>query len=70
MLQASAADITQMISSIGNVDNITISKKITAEQLLVSAKSGANNTQKAVKDVNSQLENIQKMALVISNIAS
>lgn len=73
MLQTSTAAITEMISSIDNVDSITKSKKKSAEDLLKSAKTGAMDiadTQNAVKDVSNQLSNIQEMAVVISNIAS
>ncbi|MGL1893168.1 MAG: methyl-accepting chemotaxis protein [Spirochaetaceae bacterium] len=73
MLETSTAAITQMISSITNVDNITISKKQSATRLLESAVSGSkviDQTQQAVKEVNKQLANIQEIAIVISNIAA
>lgn len=73
MLETSTAAITEMISSIESVDAITVSKKQSAAQLLQSAKSGSqdmNDTQNAVKEVNSQLDNIQEMAHVITAIAS
>lgn len=73
MLETSTAAITEMISSIDNVNNITTSKKQSVLTLLESAKTGStdiSDTQNAVKEVSNQLTNIEEMATVISNIAS
>ncbi|MGL1890302.1 MAG: methyl-accepting chemotaxis protein [Spirochaetaceae bacterium] len=73
MIEESTAAITQMITSIDSVSQITQKKKKSAENLVKTAKEGGDivdTTHESVLLVSQELESINEMATVISDIAS
>ena len=72
MIEESSASITQMISSIDSVADITSKKQAVTEELVETTKKGLNvvtRSMDSVQEVNNQLEGINNMATVISDIA-
>lgn len=73
MIEESSAAITEMISSIDSVADITSKKQAVTGKLVETTQRGVNIVEQSMESVNrisEQLEGINSMATIISNIAS
>jgi len=73
MVEESTAAITQMISSLNSVNSVTNTKMISTRHLKEVATEGKvhlSHTNEAIRNVVTNVEQIQSMAVTIDNIAS
>jgi methyl-accepting chemotaxis protein len=73
MVEESTSSVTEMISSINNVADITTKKRAATETLVVTAESGGNKlnaTTAVISEITENLDEIKGMATIIEQIAS